>query len=153
MKGGAAVQGTAGQGGGARLWWLGLLCGGLATLATPTAALAGLLLAPSGAAWLADRSPGKLAVRPVLLCGLAAAIGPLAALWTGGHTLALALSLASDVQGLGIAWGAQAAGWLAGELAPLAVLLGVEAAAAARAAALRARRRALQDEWGLPDAE
>lgn len=150
MKG--AAQGAAARGG-AQLWWLGLVCGALATLATPTAVLAGLLLAPTGLVWLVDASPGKFGVRPVLLCGLAASIGPLTTLWTGGHTLALAMSQAGDVEVLGLAWGAQAAGWLVGELAPLAVVLGMEAAAKARAAALRAERRALQEEWGLPDAE
>jgi hypothetical protein len=140
------------RGGGSGLWWQGMLCGGVATLATPTAVLAGLLLAPAALAWLSDGEPDKAAARPVLLCGLAASAGPLAALWSGGHTMNLALSQAGDLSTLGVAWGAQAAGWLAGEVVPFVMGLVAEARARSRAAWLRGQRQLLEEEWGLPPA-
>jgi hypothetical protein len=132
------------------LWVQGLACGLLATLATPTALLAGLLLAPTGLAWLFDREPGHASARPVLLSGLAAAVHPLVALWNSGHTLQTSLMLAGDLSVLGVAWAAQAAGWLACELVPLLVAAAIEATASARARRLRAERAKLEEEWGLP---
>jgi hypothetical protein len=134
------------------MWILGLACGLLATLATPTAILAGLLLAPGALAWLFDREPGRPAARPVLLCGMAAAIHPLVSLWTLGQTVPNALALAGDLSSLALAWAAQASGWLASEVVPLAATLLAEAGARARARRLRNERTALEEEWGLPPA-
>ena len=138
---------------GSRIWLLGTGCGALATLATPTALLGGLLLAPALGAWLVDPSPDRGLARPMLFCGLAASLQPMLALWSGGHTLAGSLALAGDLPTLGIAWAAQAAAWLAGELAPLAVGLARAARDRARIARLRAERARLEEEWGLPPAD
>lgn len=135
---------------GSRVWLLGMGCGALATLATPTAVLGGLLLAPSLAAWALDPTPERRLARPILFCGLAATLRPLLALWTGGQTMAASLTLAGDLQTLGLAWAAQASAWLAGELAPLAVGLVQAARNRAQVARLRAERARLEEEWGLP---
>ncbi len=130
-------------------WLLGMGCGALATLATPTAVLAGLLLAPALMAWLLDPTPQRAVARPMLLCGLAASLRPLLALWQGGHGMAASLELAGDVPTLGLAWAAQGLAWLVGELAPLAVGLVQAARDRARIARLRAERARLEQEWGL----
>lgn len=138
---------------GSRLWLLGMASGALATLATPTAVLAGLLLAPALLAWLFDTSPTRVLARPILFCGLAASVRPLLALWQGGHDMAGSLALAGDLPTLGIAWAAQAVAWLAGEVAPLAVGLVQAARTRARLARLHAERARLAAEWGIGAAE
>jgi hypothetical protein len=141
------------RGRGSGLWLAGLACGAVITLATPTAVLAGLLLAPAGLAWMLDRAPERPTARPMLLCGLAATVRPMAALWLSGHDMETALAAAADLATLAIAWAAQAAGWLLSELAPLLAGLAIEARARARGAKLRAERRRLEEEWDLPASE
>jgi hypothetical protein len=136
-----------------RLWLFGMACGAVATLETPTAVLAGLLLAPSLLAWPFDTSEDKSLARPILFCGLAAALRPLLALWQGKNDLAGSLTLASDLSVLGLAWAAQASAWLVCELAPLAVGLAQAARDRARIARLKAERARLAEEWGLSATE
>ena len=93
---------------------LGLLTGAVATLATPSAVLLAALLAPSIAVCLLDTRPGRPALRPVLLCGLAATIHPVMALWQGGHTMQVCMSLAGNTSVLATAWAAQAGAVVAG---------------------------------------
>ena len=134
---------------GSNSWLLGLGCGVLAALATPTAVLAGLLLAPALVAWLLDPTPARGIARPMLFCGLAGAVRPMLALWDGGHSMAASLELAGDLPTLGLAWAAQASAWLVGELAPLGVGLVQAARNRARVARLCAERARLEEEWGL----
>jgi hypothetical protein len=138
---------------GSLLWLQGLGCGLLLTLATPTALVAGVLLAPTVLALALDRAPGKPTARPLLLLGLAASVRPLATLWTTGHRMDVAMDVLGDSAILATAWVAQAIAWLAAELAPLFVVLAMEAAAAARAARLRAARRHYEEQWDVPPAE
>jgi len=136
--------------GGGRGWLIGMGCGALATLATPTALLAGVLLAPALAAWLLDPAPERDLARPMLFCGLAAALAPMLTLWSGGGGMAASSALAADLPTLAVAWAAQAAAWLVAELAPLLVGLAQAAAVRARVGRLRAERARLEAEWGLP---
>jgi hypothetical protein len=133
-------------------WVQGLLCGVAATLVPGPALLAGLLLAPGLVSLLLDQAPGKPMARAVLLCGLAAAVPPLAALWHGGAGVGAAIALAGEPAVLGTAWLAGAGGWLLNEFAPLLLRLGMDALAAARAARLKAERARLAEAWDLtPD--
>jgi len=100
-------------------WLQGLLCGALVTLATPTALLLAVLLAPAMAAYLVDRAPGRPVARSVALCGLAACVGPEVALWGAGHDIPAATGLLADLWTVGVAWTAGAAGWLLAELSPI----------------------------------
>lgn len=141
---------TAKPGSRAGLPWLqGLLCGIVAAVATPTAVLAGGLLAPAMVLFLLEAAADKPATRCVMLSGLAAATFPLMALWSGGHSMDLAGALLGDPANLLPAWIAQAAGWLAVELAPLAVAALESAQTQARTARLRQERTRLQDAWGI----
>lgn len=133
----------------ALLWAQGLLCGGLVALLPTVALLLGVLLGPAMAALALDRQPGKPVARSVVLCTLAACIGPVRSLWAAGHDLAASLALAGDLNILGTAWSAAAAGWLLAELSPFAVRAVLEALSLARAAQLRATRDRLAEEWGL----
>lgn len=131
------------------IWLQGLLCGAMVTLATPTALLVGVLLAPALVAVALDHEPGRPRARSIALCGMAAAVGPLRTLWTTSHSLATATALLGDVRVIGTAWSAAAAGWLLAEITPIAVRAVLEALGLGRAARLRAERARLAETWGL----
>ena len=137
---------------GSFLWLQGLVCGAIATLATPTFILGGLLLAPAMLSMLTDQSHGKSTARSVILFGLAGTVLPLADLWRTGHTIANALDMASDTTTLATAWAAQGGAWLLCELGPLLIALVMDEMSGAKAARLRAARAAYEEEWGLPAA-
>jgi hypothetical protein len=137
-------------GGTRRLYWLqGLLCGGVAVLATPTALLVAMLLAPGLLALLFDRQPGQATARSMLLFGAAALASPLRRLWESGHSLSGALTLLSDPIVLGTAWLAAGFGWLLNEMMPILMQFALEARSKARVRALHAARARLTEEWGL----
>jgi len=150
----ASAAGTARPAGtaGALAWAEGLLCGGLVALLPPTALLLGVLAGPAVIAMLLDRQPARPVARSVALFALAASVSPVRTLWAAGHTMAQSLSLATDLQVVGTAWSAAAAGWLLGELAPVAVRAVLEVTSVSLAARLRAERAALAQAWGLPAA-
>ena len=135
-------------------WLQGLVVGALVTLATSTALLLAVLLAPAMVAFVFDRAPGRPVARSVALCGIAACVGPELALWGAGHDLAAATGLLADLWTVGVAWTACAAGWLLAELAPIGMRAVLDALGLARAARLRTGRGKLAEEWGfggLPD--
>ncbi len=140
------------RGPGSTLWLQGLACGAVVALATPLAVMGGLLLAPGIGALLLERRAAPLAARVALLCGAAAAAVPLAALWQGGLGVAGAITAASDPAVLAGCWAAQAAGWLATQLAPMLVRVTLDLRAAATAARLRAERARYEAEWEIPPA-
>jgi hypothetical protein len=131
------------------VWMQGLLCGAMATLATPTALLLGVLLGPALRALMLDRQPGRPKARSIALWSMAACVDPLRILWESGHTLSGAAALLGNTQILGVAWSAAAAGWLLAEVAPIAVRVTLEALGISRAARLRAARAFLVEAWGL----
>jgi hypothetical protein len=137
---------------GSRLWLQGLLCGTLLAIAAPAALLAVVLGLPALLARLFERTPGHPMARNLALIAAAVTIPALAALWHAGHSWAACLDLLADLDRLAIAWAVQAGFWLAGELAPLAIRLALDAAAATQAVRLRARRAEYEQEWGLPPA-
>lgn len=130
------------------VWLQGLLCGAMVTLATPTALLLGVLLAPALAALVLDREPGRPRARSIVLFSMAAAVDPLRMLWTADHSIAMAAALLSPTT-VGRAWIAASAGWLLAEVTPIAVRVTLEAISIARAARLRAERTKLVEAWGL----
>ncbi len=143
----------ASRGPGAAGWLQGLACGAVVTLATPSAVLGGLLLAPGFGALLLDREPGRPAGRVALLCGAAMAAAPVGALWQAGLGVGAAVTAASDMSVLAGCWAAQGAGWLVAQLAPLLLRLILDAHAQASMARLRAERARYETDWGIPPAE
>lgn len=135
------------------LWLQGLLCGGLAALATPTALLLVVLFGPALLATLLDRQPGRPTARCIALCGLSAVVTPMRLLWAAGQTMQAAIALASDTETIARAWGAAAGGWLLAELMPIAVRAVLETISRTHAASLRQARSRLEAEWGLPPTE
>ncbi|HEY6440906.1 MAG TPA: hypothetical protein VIY55_12860 [Acetobacteraceae bacterium] len=131
------------------VWLQGLLCGAMATLATPTALLMGVLLGPALLAILLDHEPGRPRARSIALCSMAASIDPLRTLWTVGHTIATAMALLSNIRVVGLAWSAAAVGWLLAEIIPIGVRATLEGLSVARASRLNAERAKLVEIWGL----
>ena len=121
----------------------------MATLATPTALLLGVLLGPALLAILLDHEPGRPRARSIALCSMAASIDPLRTLWTVGHTIATAMALLSNIRVVGLAWSAAAAGWLLAEIIPIGVRAALEGLSVARASRLNAERAKLVETWGL----
>lgn len=133
------------------VWLQGLLCGALATVATPTAVLLGVLLGPALLAMLLDREPGRPTGRSVALFAMAGSVAPLKTLWMAGHSMTVATGLLSDTQIIATAWSAAAAGWLLAQLTPIAVRTALEALSLARAVRLRGERSKLVEAWGFDE--
>ena len=131
------------------VWLQGLLCGALATLATPTALLLGVLLGPALLAVFLDTEQSKPIGRSVVLFSMAASVEPLKTLWVSGHTMQVAATLVGDLQVVGYAWIAAAAGWLLAQILPIVVRTILDTLGLARSAQLRAERAKLVSEWGL----
>jgi hypothetical protein len=131
------------------VWLQGLLCGAVVMLAPPTALLMGVLLGPAILAALLDGQPGRPKARSIALFGMAASVDPIRTLWVSGHTMPAAAALLGNLQVLGTAWAAAAAGWLLVEAAPVAVRATLEALSISRAARLRVLRSKLVEEWQL----
>ena len=132
------------------VWLQGVVCGLLATLATPMAVLLCGLLAPGLVAMVLDRAPGRPIARTVLLFGLAASVYPARDLWLSNMSINKALVLISDMSITGTAWAAAAGGWMLAEVTPLAIGFVLDARGRSRAAALRRLRREHAEAWGLP---
>jgi hypothetical protein len=92
------------------VWLQGLLCGALATLATPTALLLGVLMAPALLAIALDQEMGRPRARSIALFNMAASVWPLRTLWISGHNLATATTLLGNLQVVGTACSARGAG-------------------------------------------
>ena len=151
MSGEAAERAPRGPGTAVSLQ--GLACGAVVTLATPSAVLGGLLLAPGVGALLLDREPGRPAARVALLCGAAMAAAPVAALWQAGLGVGAAVTAASDMTVLAGCWAAQGAGWLLAQVAPVLLRLILDAHARTTMARLRAERARYEADWGIPPAQ
>jgi hypothetical protein len=119
-------------------------------LATPTALLAAVLLAPTALAMVTDPAPGRPTGRTVLLFGLAASVHSFAMLWHASGSMDGALRIATDVTSPALAWAAQGAGWLLAEAMPVVLRIALDTAAAARLMHLRQQRAVLAEEWNLP---
>jgi hypothetical protein len=135
-----------------RPWLHGLLCGALVVLAAPVAMLAAVLGLPALLAWLLGGAQSRPLARTLGLAATAATLPALAALWRAGIGWSACLDLLAAPRRLAFAWALQAGFWLIGELAPLAIRLALDAAAAREAARLSARRAAFEEDWGLPPA-
>jgi hypothetical protein len=131
------------------VWLQGLGCGAVVALVPAMALLLGVLLLPGVLAVLYDRQGGRPVARTVLLCGAAAAVAPMIALWGAGNNMDACLVLLGDLRVVGTAWSTEAAGWILAELAPVAVLVVLEAITQTHATKLRSAREKLVAEWGF----
>jgi len=144
----------AAPGGRSWFWAQGVGCGLLVATAAPLALVLAVLFAPALLATLV--APPGTARRPggiLLVYGLAAALPWLAMLWAGAQSWTASLDLLAGARLPGVCWGAQAAAWLFGEIAPVGARQVLEVRVRARSARLRDARSRLQAEWGLGEVE
>jgi hypothetical protein len=124
---------------------LGLLA--VVIFAAPTAVVIAVLLLPSALARAADSTPGHPLTQTVLLFGCAGIVPYLDRLWHVGNHLPEAIGLATDMQVIALCWALQAAGWLLGQVIPLALAAITRRELARHRMALEQRRAALETEW------
>ena len=129
-------------------WAFGLGTGIALGVALPTGLLLLVGLLPTAAAFASDTHPDKTTARPVLYLNLAGLLPALKTLWLGGHDLAALASLRGDPWTLVLAYGAAAFGFALARTIPYAVLLVLEARAAATMKQLADRQEALREAWG-----
>ncbi len=135
--------------GGSKTWLLGVACGAAVTFATPSAIVAGVLLAPALISALFDAQPNKAVTRVVFVSGAGLTFGPLWHLNAGTPTIALALDLLADPAVLCPAWLAAACGWAMCESLPVLLQSAANRRTVVRVAALRAEAAALREAWDL----
>lgn len=119
-----------------------------AFFALPTALLLAAAMVPTLVAWIVDRNRDGHALMSVGTLNLAGLLPSLLALWTGGHSLGIAVRIMSDPYTWLFAFGAAGVGW--------ALVLGlpkiVETAMIFRNEVeinrLQSRQAALVAEWG-----
>jgi hypothetical protein len=134
------------------MWLQGLGCGAAVAMAGPSTAAAAILLAPGLLAAVLEGGSSQPSARAALLCGAAGAAATVVAVWHTGQDVAGAITMAADPAVLATCWAAQAAGWLLAQIAPVVVRLTLDAAAATRAALLRAERARHEAAWGIAPA-
>jgi hypothetical protein len=146
---GRAADKPAARRGGSLTWLLGVGCGVAVTFATPSAVLAGVLMAPGVVAAMFDRQANRAVTRVVFISGAGLTFGPLWHLNTGTPSMAAALDLLADPAVLCPAWLAAACGWTMCEALPIVLQMAANRRAAGRIAALREEAAALQAAWDL----
>ena len=116
--------------------------------ALPTAMLLAIGLAPTMVALIVDLTPGRYLTRCVGGLNVAGLAPFIHKLWLGGHTMALAFSIVTDMYAWLVIYSASAIGWLLFLGLPGAVTIFRQLNAKRRIYFLRERQRALIDEWG-----
>ena len=97
-------------------WLGGLGCGALLMVNPATLLFLAVLLAPSMLMRISDDRPERAGARAVLLCNVAAVIGPFCRLWQEfPPSLGRALDQLSNVSTVAWAWLAAGSGWLVSE--------------------------------------
>lgn len=122
-------------------------------VATPTALILAVGLAPTLVAVFIDRTPGEYAARSVGACNLAGVVPVLRDLWMDGHYMATARLLLNDPFNWIQMYGAAAVGWLLFWGVPMFSVFLEETRRERQIKRLRARQDELKNEWGRNVAE
>jgi hypothetical protein len=130
-------------------WLMGMACGAILAFATPTALLAGVLMAPAILVSLLDAYPGRATTRAVFVATAGPAFGPIWHLNAGGATLALTVDMLCEPTVLCPAWLAGGCAWAVCECLPILLRGAADRLATARAAALLEEAKTLRAAWDL----
>jgi hypothetical protein len=134
-------------------WGLGVGTGIALGVALPTGLLLLVGLLPAAVSFMSDPHPEKTTARPVLCLNLAGLLPALKTLWLGGHDMRALATILGDPLTLLLAYGAAAFGFALARTIPYAVLLTLEAKAAATMKLLEERQEQLRAAWGDEVAE
>jgi hypothetical protein len=149
-KAGPAPQGRAKGGGNPILRNLGLivLAVPLLFLFMPTVLFLSFAMLPTFVAVIIDKGNRRYGGITVGGLNFAGAAPYVLDMWLGTHDIAAALALLSDVFALMLIYGCAGFGWLLYTGTPSTMTAVMSMTATRRLAALRAKQKALVDEWG-----
>lgn len=122
-------------------------------VATPTALVLAVGLAPTLVAAFIDRTSGTYAARCVGACNMAGILPALRDLWVEGHRMATAKMLLNDPFNWLQMYGAAAVGWLLFWGVPMLSVFVEETRRERQVKRLRARQEEWKSEWGRNIAE
>lgn len=118
----------------------------------PTVIVLAVALVPTGVAFLLERGKGYYGGLTVGAMNLPGTAPYLADLWTGGHTMAGAVGIITNVFAWLVFYGAAMFGWAIYSTTPAAVSAFMTMNSGHRITALRAQQRESVQKWG-PDVE
>ena len=146
----ASRAGTQREASGGRIVGYGLLClaGLVLVLAPPIFIVAAVGMAPTAAAYVTDRGPGRYAVVSVGAMNFVGVAPFLGAVWAGTRTFHAAFEVLADPFTWLTMYGAAALGWALVAVMPYAAAAYLRIAEEARRQRLLGRQAQLVEEWG-----
>ena len=133
---------------GAKAGWLFIVFLLLLIFSLPTVLLLLFGMLPAIVAYIIDPSKHKTSTICVGAMNFAGVFPYLLGLWTGIHSIAVALGILTDVLALMVMYSAAAAGWMVFVAVPPVVGVLLNVMDGRRIAALRARQKRIIKEWG-----
>lgn len=114
----------------------------------PTTMVLAIVVLPTFAAYLVDRTPNKALTTTVGLLNAAGSLPAVISVWGMGHTVTAAMRVLGDPVMWMAPYLAAALGWIIFLTLPVFLRRYYETATQARIAALRKRQAELRDAWG-----
>lgn len=138
---------------GAKAGWLFIVFALLLIVSLPTVLLLFFGMLPAIVAYIVDPSRNKTSTICVGAMNFAGVFPYLLSLWTGIHSIDVALGILTDIFALMVMYSAAAAGWMVFMAVPPVVGVLMSGMDRRRIAALRARQKRAVKEWGKGVAE
>lgn len=137
----------------AKAGWLFIVFALLLIVSLPTVLLLFFGMLPAIVAYVVDPSRNKTSTICVGAMNFAGVFPYLLSLWTGIHSIDVALGILTDIFALMVMYSAAAAGWMVFMAIPPVVGVLMSGMDRRRIAALRARQKRAVKEWGKGVAE
>ena len=137
----------------AKAGWLFIVFLLLLIVSLPTVLLLLFGMLPAIVAYIIDPSKHKTSTICVGAMNFAGVFPYLLSLWTGIHSIDVALGILTDIFALMVMYSAAAAGWMVFMAVPPVVGVLLNVMDGRRIAALRARQKRILKEWGKDMAE
>ena len=137
----------------AKAGWLFIVFALLLIVSLPTVLLLFFGMLPAIVAYIVDPSRNKTSTICVGAMNFAGVFPYLLSLWTGIHSIDVALGILTDIFALMVMYSAAAAGWMVFMAVPPVVGVLLSGMDRRRIAALRARQKRIVKEWGKGVAE
>jgi len=137
----------------AKAGWLFIVFALLLIVSLPTVLLLFFGMLPAIVAYIVDPSRNKTSTICVGAMNFAGVFPYLLSLWTGIHSIDVALGILTDIFALMVMYSAAAAGWMVFMAVPPVVGVLMSGMDRRRIAALRARQKRAVKEWGKGVAE
>ncbi len=132
----------------AKAGWLFIVFALLLIVSLPTVLLLLFGMLPAIVAYIVDPSKNKTSTICVGTMNFAGVFPYLLSLWTGIHSIDVALGILTDIFALMVMYSAAAVGWMVFMAVPPVVGVLMSGMDRRRIAALRARQKRIVKEWG-----